>query len=152
MKSITQQEDIESYYDAHLCFAKALHSDLESKVKQGNVVENQGSVLLSTGSSQTGTRRDAGSKQPQNAARTHCHTSQWRNQTLQCKLYTTCTLRKLLYQFCSILQNFSLNIDEFKSRLQVLSAKYDPDYQPKNVFNHDFSFSAAYSHSALHHS
>ena len=41
MKSITQQEDIESYYDAHLCFAKALHSDLESKVKQGNVVENQ---------------------------------------------------------------------------------------------------------------
>ena len=40
------------------------------------------------------------------------------------------------------MQNFSINIDEFKSRLQFLSAKYDPDYQPKNILNHDFSFSA----------
>ena len=42
-----------------------------------------------------------------------------------------------------VLQNFSMNIDDFKSRLQVLCAKYDPDYQPKNILNHDFSFSTA---------
>jgi gamma-butyrobetaine dioxygenase len=39
------------------------------------------------------------------------------------------------------LNNFQINIDEFKSRLALLCAKYDPDYEPKNVFNHDFSFS-----------
>lgn len=38
------------------------------------------------------------------------------------------------------LQNFSVNIDEFKSCLQVLSAKYDPDYMPKHVLNNDFSY------------
>ena len=41
-----------------------------------------------------------------------------------------------------LFQNITINIDEFKSRLQFLSARYDPDYQPKNILNHDFSFSA----------
>ena len=40
-------------------------------------------------------------------------------------------------------QNFSINIDEFKSRLQLLCAKYDPDYEVMNVLNHDFSYSGA---------
>ena len=43
----------------------------------------------------------------------------------------------------SLLQNFAMNIDEFKSQFMLLCAKYDPDYQPKHVLNHDFSFSTA---------
>ena len=40
-------------------------------------------------------------------------------------------------------QNLSLNIDEFKSRFHWLCIKFDPDYQPRNVLNNDFSFSTA---------
>jgi gamma-butyrobetaine dioxygenase len=43
------------------------------------------------------------------------------------------------------LKSIYLNIDEFKSRLMVLAARFDPDYQPKQVLNHDFSFSTALS-------
>jgi gamma-butyrobetaine dioxygenase len=41
------------------------------------------------------------------------------------------------------LNNFAINIDDFKSRLLVLCSQFDPDYQPKNILNHDFSFSRA---------
>ena len=44
--------------------------------------------------------------------------------------------------FLSVLvQSMYINIDDFKSRLMVLSRHFDPDYQAKQVLNHDFSFS-----------
>jgi gamma-butyrobetaine dioxygenase len=46
------------------------------------------------------------------------------------------------------LANFSLNIDEFKSTFHWLCTKYDPDYQPRNVLNNDFSFSSAVTSTA----
>ena len=109
-------------------------------------------------SSQTEARGSVDYEQPPNGTRSNkCH-SEWRIQAPQC-MYEVITTTQKWWPYtldkhtirayikcnnwiCDHSQNFALNIDEFKSRLQVLSAKYDPDYQPKNVFNHDFCFSA----------
>ena len=49
----------------------------------------------------------------------------------------------LLCFFFLLLQSMYINIDDFKSRLMVLSGCFDPDYQAKQVLNNDFSFSIA---------
>jgi gamma-butyrobetaine dioxygenase len=97
--------DVEKYYDAHVCFAKALHNDAESKVhhrlEPGEMLVLNNHRMLH---GRTAVRLNGGVR---------------------------------------LFNNLSMNIDEFKSRLLMLCAQYDPDYQPKNILNHDFSFSSA---------
>jgi gamma-butyrobetaine dioxygenase len=97
------EEDVEPYYEAYSCLAKALNHDEQFKIhhrfQPGDMITLNNHRMIH---GRTFIQLNGGTR---------------------------------------LLNSMYINIDDFKSRLMVLSRHFDPDYQAKQVLNHDFSFS-----------